>query len=419
MEDEYIKEKEKAEKDLSTDTGHGDKIEKAGFWKGFLCGVCIILLIAAGIFSGGKITEFVNNGGVKTSKLITDEIVTKSELLKKAIDYYYLEGADETKLADGIYSGIIDSLEDPYSTYLSEETLTKFMESYNGTYCGIGASLLQDKQTGIIKIVRAFDGSPAMEAGLTAGDIIYKVEDREVTGEELSNVVLDVKGEENTIVHITIVRDGEMIDVEMPRRKIEVPTVEYEMKENKIGYILITEFDEVTASQFTKALTDLQNQGMESLIVDLRDNPGGGLQVVVQILDDILPEGLIVYQEDKYGNKEEYTSDAENYIDIPLAVLINGNSASASEIFAGAIKDYGAGTLIGTTTFGKGIVQRLIELGDGTAVKLTISKYYTPKGVCIHGIGIEPDVEVELDYEAYKDSGVDNQLQKAIEILGK
>ena len=207
----------------------------------------------------------------------------------------------------------------------------------------------------------------------------------------------------------------------MERRTIEVPTVESEMLENQIGYIAITSFDDVTTEQFMTALDTLESQGMEALVVDLRNNGGGLVSSVCAILDRLLPEGLIVYTEDKYGNREEEYSDAENYFDKPLAVLVNGNSASASEIFAGAIKDYGIGTLVGTTTYGKGIVQKIYPLSDGTAVKLTVSKYYTPNGNNIHGTGIEPDVTVELDeelmYEVEIPKEEDNQLQAAIEVL--
>ncbi|RDY29544.1 S41 family peptidase, partial [Lachnotalea glycerini] len=265
--------------------------------------------------------------------------------------------------------------------------------------------------------------SPGLEAGILPGDILYKVDGTEVTGMEISNVVAMIKGEEGTTVNLTLVREGvsENIELTVERKQIEIPTISYEVLDNNIGYIYISEFDTITESQFTSALDDLNKQGIDGLVVDLRDNPGGNLDVVNSILDQILPEGMIVYTEDKYGEREEYKSDEENQFNKPLAVLINGNSASASEIFAGAIKDYGIGTLVGTKTFGKGIVQRLIELGDGTAMKLTISKYYTPKGYNIHKIGIEPDVEIELD-ESLKTQAVithdeDNQLQKALEII--
>ena len=244
-----------------------------------------------------------------------------------------------------------------------------------------------------------------------------------MTGEDLNKVVSLIKGEEYTTVSVEVARNGEedYLEFEVERRTIEVPTVESEMLEDQIGYIAITSFDDVTTDQFLTALDTLEAQGMEALVVDLRNNGGGLVSSVCAILDRLLPEGLIVYTEDKYGNREEEFSDAEHSFDKPMAVLVNANSASASEIFAGAVKDYGAGTLVGTTTYGKGIVQKIYPLSDGTAVKLTVSKYYTPDGNNIHGTGIEPDVKAELPEELMYAVEVpkeeDTQLQAALEVL--
>lgn len=244
-------------------------------------------------------------------------------------------------------------------------------------------------------------------------DILYKVKGEEVTGKDLSLVVTDLKGEEGTDVELSILRGTDVMDLTITRRNIEVPTVESRMVEGEIGYIAITEFDDVTDEQFFAALDALEAQGMKKLIIDLRDNGGGLVDVTCAILDRLLPEGLIVYTEDKYGNRQEEKSDAENYFGGEMAVLVNGNSASASEIFAGAIKDYGVGTLIGTQTFGKGIVQSLFPLSDGSAIKITVSRYYTPEGNNIHEVGIEPDIVLE----PAEDSEDDVQLLKAIEVL--
>jgi carboxyl-terminal processing protease len=240
---------------------------------------------------------------------------------------------------------------------------------------------------------------------------------------DLSEVVSMIKTEEGDTVKIQVIRDGEddYLTFDVERADIEIPTVNAEMLDDNIGYIEITEFDTVTEEQFIQAMEQLEEDGMEKLIIDLRNNPGGVLQTVCNMLKQILPKGLIVYTEDKDGNRTEYTCDGENEFTKPLVVLVNGNSASASEIFAGAVKDYGIGTLVGTKTFGKGIVQRIINLNDGTAVKLTVAKYYTPNGNDIHKVGIEPDVEVELDegleQKVTIEKDEDNQLQKAIEIL--
>lgn len=304
-------------------------------------------------------------------------------------------------------------LNDPYSVYYTKEEYDSLMESTSGVFCGIGVVIQQNITTGIITVVRAMPGTPGEAAGFESGDIIYAVDGVEVTGEDSSSVVARIKGEEGTEVTVTVYRDGEKIDFTLKRAKIEVQTVDAKMLDNNIGYIQVTEFDDVTAKQYTKAIEDLTNQGMEGLIVDLRDNPGGLLSSVCTMLDEMLPEGLIVYTEDKNGTREEEYSDDEHQFTKPLAVLINGSSASASEIYAGAIKDYGMGTIIGTQSFGKGIVQRIVELGDGSALKLTISNYFTPNGNNIHKIGIEPDIVVELN----SDTEDDEQLNKAIEVL--
>lgn len=378
----------------------------------------ILLVVAAvGIaFVAGRYTAGI---GGSDDSIITKEVVQKAESIQQVIDKLYLEEEDVQAVQEGVYKGMVSALGDPYSVYYTKEEYDAFQESYTGEYCGIGASLLQNADTGLITIVKTFKGSPAQEAGLKTDDILYKVEGEEVTGEDLSEVVARVKGKEGTTVNVTIMRGSEEMNLELVRKTISVPTVEYEMLDNNTGYIIISEFDEITTSQWSEAYEALKQQGMTSLIVDLRNNPGGGLSVVAEILDSILPEGMIVYHEDKYGQREEYKSDEEHKIEVPLAVLVNGNSASASEIFAGAVKDYGIGTLVGTTTFGKGIVQQMVSLGDGSAMKVTISKYYTPSGVCIHGTGIEPDIQVEFDAEAYEKDESDNQLQKAMEVLNQ
>lgn len=352
-----------------------------------------------------------------------DEIVDKLAFLEMLVDQYYLDEVDSTSFADGIYKGFMSSLEDPYSTYYTAQEYDNLMESSSGVYHGIGATVSQDIKTGIITIVKPFATGPAYKEGILPGDIIYKVEGEEVTGIDLSEVVSRMKGVEGTKVTITIAREGESEPIEfvITRQKINIPTIEHKMLRDDIGYILITEFDEITVPQFKTAISELEKSGMKGLIVDVRDNPGGLLDSVVQILDRLLPKGLIVYTEDKNG--ERMTKEAKNpdKLDIPLAVLINGNSASASEIFAGAVQDYEIGTVIGTTSFGKGIVQKVIPLFDGTAVKLTISKYFTPDGRNIHGTGIVPDVEIELSDEMKKEVTIpvekDNQLQEAIKSL--
>lgn len=346
-----------------------------------------------------------------------DAIEEKIDKMDKLISSYYLnpEDIDLDKLEQGIYAGYVAGLEEDYTTYYTPEEFASVMESTSGKYSGIGAYVSQNMSTGLITIVKPFEGGPAAEAGIQKDDILYAVEGEEVSGEDLNMVVAKLKGEEGTAVQVTIYRalEDRYIDVEVTRAVVNVPTVTYRMLEDGIGYIQISEFGEVTAEQFAAAAEDLEAQGAQSLIFDLRDNGGGFLDSVCDILDRVLPKELLVYTEDKDGNREEEWALDDDRIDMPMAVLVNGNTASASEIFTGALKDYDEAEIIGTTTFGKGIVQSIIPMADGSAVKLTSAKYYTPSGVCIHGTGIEPDQVVEYDREAEED----NQLQAAVDYL--
>ena len=359
----------------------------------------------------------------KEANAKTNVVMNKISVLESIIDTYYLNEVDDQTLADGIYKGLLESLDDPYSCYYTAEEYASMIESSNGVYCGIGATVSQNAETKVMTIVKPFVNGPAYAAGVLPNDIIYKVDGEDVSSNDISDVVSRMKGKQGTKVTLTVIREGEKepIDFVITRKKIEVPTIEYRMMDQKIGYISVSEFDKVTATQYREAIKDLEKQGMKGLVVDLRNNPGGRLETVVDMLDRMLPKGLIVYQENKNGDREEETSSAKEEFKKPLAVLINGNSASASEIFAGAIQDYKTGTIIGTTSFGKGIVQSIIPLNDGTAVKVTVSKYFTPKGRNIHGKGIEPDITVELDPEVAKqvviDYKDDTQLQKAVEVI--
>lgn len=358
----------------------------------------------------------------KTTKVSEAALEKKITYIKRLIDRYYMGEVTEEDYQTWELRSLLYALDDPYSCYYTPEEYDELMESSNGTYCGIGALVSQNVKTGVITIVKPFVDGPAYKAGMLPGDIIYKVEGEEVTGVDISKVVGEMKGERGTKVTVEVVREGESspIVLEIIRDDIEVPTVEYKMMEDNIGYIYVMEFDVVTAEQFIGAIDKLLSQGMKGLVIDIRDNPGGLLDTVVAMLDRMLPEGLIVYTEDKNGNQEKESSDAKEF-NLPLAVLINGNSASASEIFAGAIQDYEKGTIVGTQSFGKGIVQSVIPLYDGSAVKMTVAYYFTPKGRNIHGIGITPDVEVELEeglsQKVVLSEEEDNQLQKAIEVV--
>ena len=415
------------------DGGENEMKNRKSFWGGVLTGVLAVALVAGGIYLGYSAWMFFqysraqnvsvqeNAEGVSANSVATQNTLNKLDVIEETIEKYYLEDVDEQTLEDGIYKGMVESLGDPYSTYYAPDELEQIQEKTEGIYYGIGAYIGIDTETSIPRLTGIIDGTTAQESGLRAGDLIYQVDGTDVQGLELEQVTSLVKGEEGTTVHLTIIREGESdyLEIDVVRRQVESPTVNQEMLDDRIGYIQITEFDTVTLDQFTEALAVCRGKGMEGLILDLRGNPGGNLSTVCEIARQILPEGLIVYTEDKNGKRTEYSCDGEHEMTEELVVLVDGNSASASEILAGAIKDYGIGTLVGTTTFGKGIVQRIISLTDGSAVKLTVSHYYTPNGNNIHEVGIEPDVEIAFDGDAYYNDDVDNQLQKAIEVMNE
>lgn len=403
---------------------------KSNFGKGIAVGAAItllfVLVIAGGAFLSFRLVNVKKSTTTEKAEQTKGAIFQK-DVEKKAgeiadlIEQYYYEDADENDMVEGIYAGMVDGLGDQYSTYFTADEYASFNESTTGIYYGIGAVLTQNLNTKIVTILHVYPGTPAEEAGVRDGDVIAKVGEIEGDSMELSELVTHIKGEEGTKVHLELIRAGEKehIELDVERRQIEVPTIQHQMLEGDVGFVQITEFSSSTAEQFSEAVKELQSQGMKSMIVDLRDNPGGVLQSVCTILDEILPEGMLVYTEDKYGSRSEFKSD-EKCMNLPIAVLINENSASASEIFAGAIKDYEYGTLIGTTTFGKGIVQTIIPMQDGSAVKVTTAKYFTPKGNYIHEVGIEPDIELEYEYQGENETYNplhDNQVLKALEVL--
>lgn len=405
-----------------------------GFWGGLLIGLIlsgfvVVVVVVVQAFSSTVITEPIISEEEKQAieksaeenHVINEGTLEKLSILEQAIDIYSIYEVDTDTLSNGVYQGLIDSLDDPYSDYYDEEELAAFEEQSSGIYYGVGAYIGYNKEYDYPQFTKIMVGTPAENSGVLAGDLIFEVDGQNCYEMETGDVVPLIKGERGTTVLVTVYREAtdEYVDIEITRDKIETSMITSKMLENNIGYIEIIQFETVTYDQFVEAKEELEAEGMEALIIDLRGNPGGNLNTVNSIARELLPEGVIVYTIDKNGDRIDYTCDGTNQIDIPLVVLTNDQSASASEILAGAIKDYGIGTLVGETTFGKGIVQRIVDLGDGTAVKLTISEYYTPSGVNIHGIGIDPDVEVEWDSEAYVLDGEDNQLDKAVEILNE
>lgn len=405
---------------------NGSDKGKKQFILGLMIGIFVTLLLSllmtgvAGLGRGIKQLKDIraHQEGAAGGSVTDADVVRKLGILEETIQQYFWQDVDSATLEEGVYRGILASLGDPYSVYYTEEELIALQEQTQGIYYGIGAYISQDVETGYVQISKIIKNTPAEESDLMQGDYIYEINGESMYGKESTYVVSKIKGEEGTYVTITVLRSGESepLDIEVERRKIESPTVEYEMYDNHMAYIQITEFDAVTSGQFEEALGQARQEGMQGLIIDLRSNPGGNLSTVCEIARMLLPKGLIVYTEDKYGEREEYTCNGQNEIDVPLVVLTNGYSASASEILAGAVKDYGIGKLVGTTTYGKGIVQKVINLSDGSAMKITVSTYYTPNGNNIHQIGIDPDVEVAFDAEQYQ-NGVDNQLEKAKQVL--
>ena len=430
---------------------------KNKFWKGALVGALltafaglIIVGMSLGIFligrtaiDGPQQAAESNQAENQNGSLDVNRITKKITTLQQIIDKYYLFDEDTTQVEDWIYKGMMFGLNDPYTTYYTAEEYQKLNEDTEGEYHGIGVMISHNRGTGLITVIKVFKDTPAAEAGMRPGDILYKVGDMEVTGMDMDILVKDyIKGKDGSEVELTVFRqdEGEYVDLKMERRNVTVQTVEYQMMEDSVGYIAVSQFDVVTADQFKAAVNDLEKQGMKKLVVDLRNNPGGVLGTVVDMLDYILPDDLtiegdkdlvrtnpeatlLVYMADKNGKGEqEYASDGHS-LDIPMAVLVNGESASASEVFTGAMKDYGRVTIVGTKTFGKGIVQNLIPLDNGTAIKMTTAHYYTPSGFDLHGKGIEPDVEVELKEELRNQITVDvkedNQIEAALKALNQ
>lgn len=381
---------------------------------GVLTGVLVVTLAVGGV----KFVQQRQYNGV----LSDSSHVQKIEYLEKMIDQEYLGEVDNAEMAEGIYAGLVYGLGDVYSRYYTADEYAQETASTDGAYAGIGVSIQKNKNGGV-QIAECYEGGPGAEAGLQTGDVITAINDTDVTDMELSDVVSLIRENKDKTIVLTVFRENEekSREISVDVTDVELPSVFGEMLDKKTGYIQITQFTGVTPQQYKDMFAELKDKGMERLVIDLRDNPGGLLTSVCDILREILPEGLIVYTEDKYGNREEETCDGKHQLDMPLAVLVNENSASASEIFAGAVQDHEVGTIVGTTTYGKGVVQELRQLSDGSAVKLTVSNYYTPNGNSINKVGIKPDVEVKLASELLNKDEItheeDNQLQKALDVI--
>ena len=388
----------------------------------FMIVAAAVIAFGAGVFFSDDIYARI---AVNATALDKDQSQRYSEILEKiseldsVLDTYYLEAdnIDPDEMMDTLYKGYISGLDERYTAYYTPEEYEQLMNDSQGVYVGIGVTVTTDQETGNMVIVSVTEDGPGEAAGLLEGDTIISIEGESVQDMDLDTAVSKIQGEEGTEVTIGVYREstGETLEKTMTRRKMDAQTVAYSMLKDNIGYIQITAFDEVTVEQFDNAVSDLQSQNIRGLIVDVRGNPGGNVDSVCSILDRLLPEGLLVYTIDKNGSKEEEYADNEEVLDIPMAVLVNGDSASASEIFAAALQDYDWAEIVGEQTYGKGIVQYIIPLSDGSAVKLTSAKYYTPNGECIHGIGVTPDVKVAAD----ENSASDTQLEAAVSEVEK
>ena len=409
--------------------------EKRRFVTGVLVGALSAILFFGILFAGGilLLNREVQKEAEQTSGQTADgqhdwnKIRRKLGRIQTYVDRYYIFGdrLDTQLQEEYIYKGYMAALGDVYTTYYTKEEWQEMEEQTSGAYVGIGVLVQQDKNTGLVTVMKVFAGSPALDAGMKAGDILAQVGEVDATTMDLDMLVQNhIRGEEGTDVDITVYRPdtGEYIDMTITRKTVAVETVEAKIN-GDIGYVSVSEFDGVSAGQFKTAIDTLQERGMKKLIVDMRNNPGGDVNTVITMTDYLLDQDQVIFSmSGKQGKERVFKSEDNHKIDIPVVVLVNGNSASAAEIFTGALKDNNRATVVGTTTFGKGIVQSVFELDDGSALKITTERYYTPNGTDIHEHGIEQDVTVELeggnDYALSSMSEEeDNQLQKAMEIL--
>ena len=381
----------------------------------FMAVILLILSVAAVCIAKGYIHIGVNGDVYIQSDAVTDsdgigsEVEGKLNAIDSVLESFYFGDVDDETAKDNIYKAYLSSYGDKYTMYYTADEYKALKESTNGKFYGIGAVCQLSGEGGVL-LVDVYDNGAGYQAGLRSGDRVVNVDGRDITDMELSSAVALIKGDKGTSVTLEVIRGTERLTFSAVRDAVEAKTVSYTLLDNNIGYLSISQFEEVTTKQFKAAVEDLQSQGMKGLVIDIRNNPGGLLDTVVGMLKYMLPDGLIVYTEDKQGNRKEYKGQDNDEFNLPLAVIVNGNSASASEIFAGAIQDYGKGTIIGTQTYGKGIVQTVKPLTEGSGITSTIAKYFTPKGQDIHGKGVTPDMVVEYD----TDADVDTQLDAAI-----
>ena len=395
-------------------------MEENDFSKSFYVKSIILTIIITALVASMITIIVINN--TESSDLI-ENIETKLKNIQGIIDSDYLGEIDENTVLDSTIKGYVSGLGDEYSEYFTKEELEEYKsDNIEGAYVGIGVYIIQDTENNAIKVIAPIEGSPAEEAGIKPGDYIVKVDGEEVTGENITEATNKMKGEEGTKVKIQILRDDKTIDMEVERKNVKINHVESEVLEDNIGYLKISTFDEGCSEEFEQKLQDLQNKNIKSLIIDLRNNGGGIVDEALAIADLFTDKDVtLLITKDKNGNEEIRKAQSDKKVDLPVIVLTNENTASASELLVGVLKDYNIAKSVGTVTFGKGVIQELLTLPDESGLKITTNEYYTPKGNKINKIGIEPDEKVELPDE-YKNvldvpKDKDTQLNKAIELL--
>ena len=351
-----------------------------------------------------------------------DDLTTALKNIENLMEKYFLYDIDEQKVIDGAISGYIEALGDEYTEYIPAEQMEEYTENITGNYVGIGIYMIENKEENRVEVLSPILESPAAEAGILPGDLIMAVDGVEYTGEQSDEVANKIKGLEGTTVKLKILRGEETLEFEITRKKINTNPVISKKLDNNIGYLEITSFDDGTAEDFKTKFENLKNEGITSLIIDLRNNGGGIVDEALQIADYIVPKGKeLLITVDKNQNEEIEKAKEEPIIDMPIVVLVNENTASSSEILAGALKDLDEATIVGTTTYGKGVIQQIISLRTGAGIKVTVEEYYTPNRTKINGVGIEPNEKVELPETVENPLLVtdeeDTQLQKSVEIL--
>ena len=395
-------------------------MEENNFSKSFFV-KCILLTVIVTALITSMITIIISNN--TGNKDLIEKIETKLGIVQANIDADYLGEIDENKILESTVKGYVAGLEDEYSEYFTKEELEEYKSNnIEGAYVGIGVYIIQDVENNAIRVIAPISESPAEEAGIRPGDYIVKIDGEEVTGEDIEEASNKMKGEEGSKVKLQILRGEETIDLEVKRKNVKVNHVESEIYEDKIGYLKIASFDENCSVEFEEKLEELQSKNIESLIIDLRNNGGGIVDEALSIADLFTDkDATLLITKDKEGNEEVRKSKTDKKLDLPVIVLTNENTASASELLVGVLKDYNIATSVGTVTFGKGVIQELLTLPDESGLKITTNEYYTPNGNKINKIGIEPDEKVELPDE-YKNvlsvpKDKDTQLNKAIELL--